>query len=122
MFEVEDICDRVMIIKEGKVIADDIPTNLAKTIKTTTVSFYFDEENQERFIDLCLEKDILHSKTRKRIEVQIAEEDIPKFLGSMIQRTIHFLEISIDKPTLEDYFIQMATSNDKGDNKFTTII
>ncbi len=122
MFEVEDICDRVMIIKAGKVIADDIPSNLAKTIKTTAVSFYFDEDNKEKFIDLCLEKNILHSLERKRIEIQIQEEDIPKFLGSMIQRNIHFLEISIDKPTLEDYFIQMATKDMKDDDKFETMI
>ncbi|MDA1316650.1 MAG: ABC transporter ATP-binding protein [bacterium] len=123
MFEVEDICDRVMIIKDGKVVANDLPANLAKTIKTTTVSFYFDEDNQESFIDFCVEKDILHSQTRKRIEVQVAEEDIPKFLGSMIQRNIQFLEISIDKPTLEDYFIQMATREIKNEesNKFESI-
>jgi len=41
MLEVEDICNRVMIIKDEKVIADDIPTNLTKTIKTTAVLFYF---------------------------------------------------------------------------------
>jgi len=98
MFEVEEICDRVLIIKEGKILADDIPTNLAKTIKSTTVSFYFDEENQELFIDYCVEKDILHNLTRNKISVQIPEEDIPKFLGGMIQRNIHFLEISSVRP------------------------
>jgi len=122
MFEVEDICDRVMIIKAGKVVADDIPSNLARTIKTTAVSFYFDEENKEKFIDLCLEKNILHSMERKRIEIHIQEEHIPKFLGSMIQRNIYFLEISIDKPTLEDYFIQMATTDMENVDKFKNLI
>jgi len=122
MFEVEDICDRVMIIKAGKVVADDIPSNLARTIKTTAVSFYFDEDNKEKFIDLCLEKNILHSLERKRIEIQIQEEDIPKFLGSIIQRNIRFLEISIDKPTLEDYFIQMATTDTEDVDKFKNLI
>ncbi|MDP4011077.1 MAG: ABC transporter ATP-binding protein [Candidatus Roizmanbacteria bacterium] len=122
MFEVEEICDRVLIIKEGKILADDIPTNLAKTIKSTTVSFYFEEENKELFIDYCVEKNILHNLTRNKIAVQIPEEDIPKFLGGMIQRNIHFLEISIDKPTLQDYFIQMAQTGQETHDKFETTI
>ena len=89
---------------------------------------YFDDTyNHNCLVNVvCLgvvkEKDILHSEIRKRIEVQISEEDIPKFLGSMIQRNIHFLEISIDKPTLEDYFIQMATKDVKDGDKFKTMI
>jgi len=122
MFEVEEICDRVLIIKEGKILADDIPTNLAKTIKSTTVSFYFEEENKELFIDYCVEKNILHNLTRNKIAVQIPEEDIPKFLGGMMQRNIHFLEISIDKPTLQDYFIQMAQTGQETHDKFETMI
>lgn len=122
MFEVEDICDRVLIIKQGKIIANDIPSNLAKTIKSSVVSFYFDDENQNLFLDFCVDKNILHNITRKRVTVQVAEEDIPKFLGQMIKRKIHFLEISIDKPTLEDYFIQMASTQNKAALKFDNII
>ncbi|KKQ38079.1 MAG: ABC-type multidrug transport system, ATPase component [Candidatus Roizmanbacteria bacterium GW2011_GWA2_37_7] len=123
MYEVEDICDRVLIIKEGKILADDIPSNLSKTIKTSTVSFYFDDANQESFIDYCIEKDILHNLIRKNISVQIPERDIPKFLGGMIKRNIHFIEISIDKPTLHDYFIQMASEDGKDENnRLETII
>lgn len=122
MFEVEDICDRVLIIKEGAILADDIPSNLAKTIKTATVSFYFDDENQESFIDYCIEKDILHNLTRKKVEIQISEKHIPRLLGGMIKRNIHFLEISIDKPTLQDYFIQMAQTGQESHDKFEIMI
>lgn len=122
MFEVEDICDRVLIIKEGKILADDIPSNLAKTIKTATLSFYFDDENQESFIDYCIEKDILHNLTRRKVEIQISEEHIPRLLGGMIKRNIHFLEISIDKPSLQDYFIQMAQTGQESHEKFESMI
>lgn len=121
MYEVEDICDRVMIIKEGKVVANDLPSNLAKTIQHSTVSFYFDEENQDLFLDYCVEKDVLHDLTRNRVSVQISEHDIPKFLGGMIKRNIQFLEIAIDRPTLEDYFIQIARSDDQEHDKFQTM-
>ena len=32
MFEVEKVCDRVIFLKEGKIIAIDTPSRLAKTI------------------------------------------------------------------------------------------
>ena len=41
MQEVEAICDRVVIINEGKIVADDIVTNIVNNIKETFISVEF---------------------------------------------------------------------------------
>ena len=40
--------------------------------------------------------------------VEIAEKEIPKFLNLLSERGISYREISIEKPTLEDFFLLTA--------------
>ena len=51
----------------------------------------------------------------KLIEIVIAidEQEIAGFLNQLASENIHYTQISIDKPTLEDYFLQMSLAGKK---------
>src|SRR3989344_3708652 len=57
MAEVEDICDRVIFIHDGKVIANDTPENLAKSIQISHVMLVL-EKGEKKLLEYCNERNI----------------------------------------------------------------
>lgn len=107
MAEVEEVSDRVIFINKGKVIADDIPENLAKSIKTSHVELLING-GLKNAIELCKEKNVSYKIQGRYIIVDVKEKSIPEFLRDLTNRKIYYDEISIEKPTLEDYFLHIA--------------
>lgn len=87
MAEVTEVCDRVIFLRKGKILAEDTPEGLAKSIKVCTVRYKIDG---------------------KETTVKIKEEEIALFLKDLAKQEIKYDEISIDKPTLEDYFLSQS--------------
>jgi ABC-2 type transport system ATP-binding protein len=108
MPEVEMICDRVLFINQGKIIADDTPEKLAKTITVAHIHLVIPREKVDQLKDYCKIKQIPYSYERPYTTMTVQEKHISVILQDLIQQGIIFDEISIDKPTLEDYFLSMA--------------
>lgn len=107
MAEVQELCDRVIFLKEGKILADDTPEKLAESIKVVHVEFLIRGEFEKTAL-LC-QKEKVPFKTRgKYTTVDLEESKIDNFLECMKKNGIAYDEISIRKPTLEDYFLQVA--------------
>ncbi|MFH0943307.1 MAG: ABC transporter ATP-binding protein [Candidatus Beckwithbacteria bacterium] len=87
MAEVAEVCDRVIFLRKGKILAEDTPAGLARTIKECTVRYKVDG---------------------RETRVKIKEEEIASLLNDLAKRKIKYTEISIDKPSLEDYFLNWA--------------
>lgn len=112
MAEVEEVCDRVIFLKEGKIIATDTPTGLSKTIRFCRISMMV-EKGLEKLTKLVEEEEWKIVSKDRFITIEIREEEIPGFLNTLSQEEVQYSEISIDKPTLEDFFITMAKSEEK---------
>lgn len=107
MAEVEEVCDRVVFINHGKVVADDTPENLAKTIQTSHLEL-LSLKALPSIIDYCKKHNLDFNTEGKRITVNIAEKRIANLLQDLSNQNIVYEEISIEKPTLEDYFLEQA--------------
>ncbi|OGE30986.1 hypothetical protein A2631_04875 [Candidatus Daviesbacteria bacterium RIFCSPHIGHO2_01_FULL_44_29] len=112
MAEVEELCDRVIIISSGKTIADDTPDNLAKTIELVHVELLI-ESSLETALSYLNSQSISFAKQGKRLKISVKEREIPKFLQLLMEEKIFYKEISIDKPTLEDFFLQVTAKEIK---------
>lgn len=104
MSEVEEVCDRVIFINHGKIIANDTPFNLVKTIKICHLELLINQKMQN-VIDYCRKENIPHKHTGRIITCDIKDQNIPIFLKDMNTMNIEYNEISIEKPSLEDYFL-----------------
>ncbi|OGH15830.1 MAG: hypothetical protein A3C22_01980 [Candidatus Levybacteria bacterium RIFCSPHIGHO2_02_FULL_37_10] len=111
MAEVENLCDRVIFINNGKIIANNTPENLAKSIDISHVELMIKEDLQKAQAFFKKEK-ISYRQDGVCIIANIKEQRIPIFLQSLTENKIQYDEISIEKPTLEDYFLSQ-TSNKK---------
>lgn len=108
MAEVEEVCDRVIFINNGKIIADDKPENLAKSIEISHVELMV-RDGLKRIIELCDKKSMSYKVEGRYIIVDVQEEIIPEFLRELMDKKVYYDEISIQKPTLEDYFLHITS-------------
>ena len=107
MAEVEEVCDRVIFINHGRIVADDTPENLAKTIKTSHVQL-LSLRDQAVIVEYCKKQNLDFKVDGKRIVITILEKDIADFLRNLSQEGMVYEEISIEKPTLEDFFLEQS--------------
>ncbi len=108
MPEVEEVCDRVMFINHGKIIADDTPENLARSLDFCRVRLLIKKEQTAALEAYCAETKKQFSADETVYTIELKEKELSRFLQDIGSRKISFLEISIDKPDLEDYFLHMA--------------
>ena len=68
MAEVEEICDRIIFIHGGKIIANDTPENLAKSIKISHVELHI-KDGLKRLDEYTTKRNLpYHKKGREIIQ------------------------------------------------------
>ncbi len=108
MDEVTEICDRILVLDEGKIIENSSPEELTKSVSKTRVRMLFKDENMFEIEKYLKTLDLVYQIQGKSIEIDIEEQKIPTFLNGIAKSGFEYLNISIDKPTLEDYFLNMV--------------
>ena len=108
MTEVEELCDRVLILKRGSIIADNTPEEIARQISQTTIHLMIEEKDVPQLQQLFDNQSIQYELEKPYIIFSVHEANIAKTLMLLAQHTIMYSQIYIDKPTLEDYFLQKA--------------
>lgn len=104
MDEVEELCDRVLILSRGKIIAQGTPEDLAKQITRVKIKLMI-VDGRKRFVSLA---NIYHWQVEiegRYVKIEAEEEEIADILTTIVEAAINYKEISIEKPTLEDYFL-----------------
>ncbi len=107
MSEVEEMCDRVIFINKGKIISDDTPDKLAKSIEISHVELLV-KDGMKRTVEYCKNNKLPFKMQHRSIVIDVNESKIAEFLRGLMDAGVIYDEISIEKPTLEDYFLQTA--------------
>ncbi len=107
MDEVTELCDRVIVLKKGMIIADNTPELLAQSVSKVKVHLTITSD-LVRASDYLKNQQITFSITRNQIAAELAEDAIADFLANLGTEKIKYSHISIDKPTLEEYFLSIA--------------
>lgn len=105
MQEVSTLCDRLIFLQSGKILASDTPDKLAKSIARIKLNMDFGQDAEKAFS--MLEKICTHISiqgTTCHFELQ-DESKISPLLQSFADKKICYTHINIEKPTLEDYFL-----------------
>ncbi len=107
MAEVSDACDRILVLKEGKLIADSEPDLLTKTVSISHLRLVVDDKIVE--IENFIRKfNVVYRVKGKSFEIDIDEHMIPALLHGLALAGLNYIGISIDKPSLEDYFLSIS--------------
>ncbi len=107
MDEVAELCDRILFLQFGKIIANDVPGNLVKTISHSRLELVI-VEGMEKAIALAEAKKLSYKSDYRLIELELEESSIAPFLMELARANIVYSSIRINQPTLEDYFLKMV--------------
>jgi ABC-2 type transport system ATP-binding protein len=107
MAEVEEVCDRVLFIHHGKIVAEDTPEGLAKNVRQIHVNLMM-KDGQKRTINFAKKAGFGCIVQGRFVTISVEEQDIAFLLNGLAELGVSYTEISIDKPSLEEYFIKMT--------------
>jgi ABC-2 type transport system ATP-binding protein len=116
MEEVTRICDEVIFLDYGKIVAQDTPLNLTRSISETQLylSFGDNKDAMNQYLKACNYSYNFRGDHIVIIDVEV--DLIPKLLSGISKADIDITDIEIRKPTLEDVFLQIA----RGVNRVTS--
>ena len=108
MAEVTRICDEVIFLDKGAIVAHDTPHNLAKQISSATLQVTF-SDGRDKVESYLREKNLPHTfVTSHTVDIPLKESIIPETLFGLSHMGITITDIEIQKPTLEDVFLRIA--------------
>lgn len=109
MPEVAELCHRILMLKQGRIIADNTPESLARSVSVARLSFVF-TQGQEIAVRYAHEHSLQCTVHEHSFELLVHEHGIAQLLADFAGLGILYSQISIEKPSLEDYFLSVATS------------
>lgn len=117
--EVEQTCERVVIIAEGEVVAEDTPENLTARMKggeRVLLELEGDEKQVKEVFKTF--SDVTAVKVNKtaggllKVEVESKKDLRKDYAQALIGKKIGLLEMQSDKVTLEDIFLHLTTKEE----------
>lgn len=110
MDEVTELCDRVLVLKNGKIIADNTPLELAASVANSKIHLLITQGI--KILTEYLEKNnLIFLQQENQFTIEIDEQKIGTFLAELAKKDILYSQISIDKPTLEEYFLSIIKNH-----------
>lgn len=107
MDEVTEVCNRVLVLKHGTIIANDTPQKLASSIASARIHFNI-SDGLPTLVQYLQEKKFAYVLEGHGLAIDVDEHCIAQFLSNLADKKIIYSHISIDKPTLEDYFLSVS--------------
>ena len=114
MQEAQQICDRILIMNRGKIIADESPDNLRKNFKPTSTLIFnieggISKEHRQGFKSLF--KTIKEDKNKISIISENPIEDIAKLNDFLKKNKVQIQNFSFKETTLEEVFIHLIKTD-----------
>jgi ABC-2 type transport system ATP-binding protein len=107
MAEVGEVCDRILFLQQGKIVADDLPRNLAKSVSSSRVQLQVGD-GMKRTAAIAERLKMAYKIEHRTIELQLDESQIATLLSALAEAGVVYTNINIMQPTLEDYFLHMV--------------
>lgn len=116
MFEAEIVCDRILMINKGVIVAEGTPEELKQKVPKLKVIHITVRGSQDRGIEEALKSFSARYSVEKveegiytaRIHVSKPEEVLDPFIRNLVNRGYEVVRVNIEEPTLEDVFVYFA--------------
>jgi len=106
--EAEKLCDRIIVLNRGKVIADDSKSNMMNTLGSgTSMEFLFDNEIYAEDLSFlsAYSTSIIDGN---RLSIRARKNEIGEIFHKMNEEKMKFTGFTLEPNRLEDVFLQMV--------------
>lgn len=108
MNEVTRICDRVIFLDKGTIVAEDTPLGLTKRIQKATLRLTFNG-NRKPIMSYAAREGLSVTYPQRQIaEFTLKEEMIPKVIFGLSKEGLYMTDIDTQKPSLDQVFLDIA--------------
>lgn len=107
MDEVSQMCNRVLVVKKGCLIANDTPRALASRISLARLKLTI-LHGMETAMQYAQLRNLRYAINGMVLTIDINEQEVGPMLIDFAHALIKYTHVAIDKPSLEDYFLQVA--------------
>lgn len=114
MAEADDLCDRVAIINEGRVLACDSPSNLKRRLRQETI-FHMEVSTLNGTLDAFHKlpgvRKVVHTALDDKSELEFildADDAISGVISTLTAHHAQILNLQKREPTLEDVFVDLV--------------
>jgi ABC-type multidrug transport system ATPase subunit len=108
MDEVARICDRVIFLDKGSIVAEDTPVGLTKRVKYAQLRLTFDGSRKPIQTYASEQGLEVEFPRRQVVTCSVEEPQIPKVIFGLSKVGVYMTDIDIKKPDLEDVFLDIA--------------
>ncbi len=110
MDEVTRICDEVIFLDHGKIVAHDTPLGLTKQVGMAKLTITFDGERKK--LENVLESENIKHEfgQNNRVVLTLNDKRIPNVIFKISKADIWITDIEVKKPDLEDVFLNIVRS------------
>lgn len=108
MHEMTQICDRIIVMQKGCIIANNTPEQLSENVSRSFLQLMVGDHLPE-CVAYADKKEIPYKILGHTITFEVDEYAIAQTLIDLTQQNIIYTQISIKRPTLEDYFLSITT-------------
>ncbi len=110
MDEVTQVCDRVLVLQHGTIIANDTPTALAASVSAAQVQL-MPGDSLDALVAYAQRNNLPYTVQLPWVSITVDEHKIAHMLNGLAQAHIDYSSIAIEKPTLEAYFLNVAAQS-----------
>ena len=104
--EIDNTCDRIAIIKDGKIVSEFVANNLKHASKKYYTVDFKAEEDKQKFLEssVGIESLTMINDKENEIFISIEDEDLNKTINLL--SAVNVTKFSNRKESLEDYFMK----------------
>jgi len=107
MDEVADVCDRVIFLKKGQIVAQGTPENLTQSLDQVKVTLKLTKSQLAKLKNTSLSSSA-YRLDGQALYTELSQGDIARFLQELADHHITYTHIDLEKPNLEDYFLTLS--------------
>jgi ABC-2 type transport system ATP-binding protein len=110
---IQDLCDRVVVLSDGEIVADDSVDALLDLFRTQTYEISFetpaDTDVVSRLRQTCEVTDVSHHSTRTVVTVQLEDgNELPRVTGEVVDAGGQLHGVDTVEPDLEEAFLRIT--------------
>jgi ABC-2 type transport system ATP-binding protein len=108
MDEITRVCDEVIFLDHGDIVAHDTPLGLTKRITSATLKLIIEDKKNvlSKYLEKRHQPYILEENNTYTFKMD--EKNIPSLIFDISKTGVWITDIEVVKPTLEDVFLQIA--------------